>query len=52
MKRPKKSSYNKHGSRHGYNPDSVNKAIAASNRAGRKISSKGASLIHRLLKGR
>lgn len=38
--------------RHGYNPASVNKAIAASGRHGRKISRKGATLIHRLLKGR
>lgn len=44
--------YNEHGSRHGYNPDSVNKAIAASNRGGQKISGKQASAIHRLLKGR
>lgn len=36
----------------GYNPQGVNDAIAASNRAGRKISGKAASLIHRLLKGR
>lgn len=36
----------------GYNAQAVNKAIASSNRAGRKISAKGASLIHRLLKGR
>lgn len=38
--------------RHGYNPDSVNRAISASNRAGQKISGKQASAIHRLLKGR
>lgn len=36
----------------GYNPTSVNQAIASSNRAGKRISAKGASLIHRLLKGR
>lgn len=44
--------YNEHGSRHGYNPDAVNKAISASNRGGQKISGKQASAIHRLLKGR
>lgn len=38
--------------RHGYNPDSVNKAIASSNRAGRRIGGKEASAIHRLLRGR
>jgi hypothetical protein len=35
-----------------YNPVAVNKAIEASNRAGRKISGKEAKLIHALLKGR
>jgi hypothetical protein len=40
------------GGRHGYNPDAVNKAIASSNRAGRRIGGKEASAIHRLLKGR
>lgn len=44
--------YNEHGSRHGYNPDSVNKAIDASNRGGQRISGKQANAIHRLLKGR
>jgi hypothetical protein len=45
--------YNEHGSRHGYNPDSVNSAIAAQNRSGRgKIGGREASAIHRLLKGR
>jgi hypothetical protein len=38
--------------RHGYNPIAVDKAIASSNRAGRKIGGREASLIHRLLKGR
>jgi hypothetical protein len=36
----------------GYNAESVNKAIASSNRAGRRISTKEAKLIHRLLRGR
>lgn len=40
------------GGRHGYNPDAVNKAIASSNRSGRRIGGKEASAIHRLLKGR
>ena len=45
--------YNEHGSRHGYNPDAVNNAIAAQNRSGRgKIGGREASAIHRLLKGR
>jgi hypothetical protein len=35
-----------------YDPVAVNKAIAASNRSGRKISGKEANSIHRLLKGR
>jgi hypothetical protein len=35
-----------------YNRDAVNKAIASSNRSGRKIGGREASLIHRLLKGR
>lgn len=39
-------------SRHGYSAEAVNKAIAASNRAGRKISGKEARAIHSLLKGR
>lgn len=38
--------------RSSYNPDAVNKAIASSNRSGRRIGSKEASAIHRLLKGR
>lgn len=46
----KGSSYNEHGSRHGYNPESVNSAIK-NNRTG-KIGRKEASAIHRLLKGR
>lgn len=45
-----RSGYNEHGSRHGYNPESVNNAIK-NNRTG-KIGSKEASAIHRLLKGR
>jgi hypothetical protein len=40
------------GGRHGYSPDAVNNAIAASNRAGRRIGGKEAAAIHRLLKGR
>jgi hypothetical protein len=45
--------YNEHGSRHGYNPDAVNSAIAAQNRSGRgKVGGREASMIHRLLKGR
>jgi hypothetical protein len=35
-----------------YNEGAVNKAIAASNRAGRKISGREAKAIHALLKGR
>lgn len=35
-----------------YSPEAVNQAIAASNRAGRKISRREAKLIHALLKGR
>ncbi|HEY0329780.1 MAG TPA: hypothetical protein VGC77_11850 [Rhodopseudomonas sp.] len=35
-----------------YNPVAVNQAIEASNRAGRKISTKEARMIHALLKGR
>ena len=35
-----------------YNRDAVNNAIASSNRSGRKIGGREASLIHRLLKGR
>lgn len=46
----KGSSYNEHGSRHGYNPESVNSAIK-NNRTG-KIGRKEATAIHRLLKGR
>lgn len=38
--------------RHGYSPEAVNKAIAASNRAGRRIGRAEANAIHRLLKGR
>lgn len=48
-----KPGYNEFGSRHGYNPHSVNDAIAAQNRSGRgKIGGREASMIHRLLKGR
>jgi len=36
----------------GYNEDAVNKAIASSNRSGKKIGKKEAALIHSLLKGR
>lgn len=36
----------------GYNADAVNKAIAASTRAGKRIGSKEAKLIHSLLRGR
>lgn len=39
-------------SRPSYNEQSVDAAIASSNRAGRKISGKGASMIKSLLKGR
>lgn len=39
-------------SRHGYNPEAVNQAIAASNRAGRRIGGREARMIHALLKGR
>ncbi len=42
----------KPGGRFGYNPAAVENAIAASNRAGRKIGGKEARLIHALLKGR
>jgi hypothetical protein len=35
-----------------YSKEAVDKAIAASNRAGRKIGAKEAKLIHALLKGR
>jgi len=38
--------------RRGYNEGAVNKAIAASNRAGRKIGRGEAKAIHALLKGR
>jgi hypothetical protein len=38
--------------RHGYCADAVNKAIASSNRFGRRIGRKEANAIHRLLKGR
>jgi len=34
-----------------YNRDAVNNAIASSNRSGRKIGGREASLIHRLLSG-
>ena len=37
---------------HRYHPESVNKAIASSNRAGRRISGKEGRMIHALLKGR
>lgn len=40
------------GGRFGYNPQAVNNAIASSNRAGRRIGGREASMIHRLLKGR
>ena len=36
----------------GYNEDAVNKAIASSNRSGKKIGKKEAALIHSLLKSR
>lgn len=36
---------------HKYNPESVNNAIASSNRAGRRIGSREAKLIHSLMKG-
>jgi hypothetical protein len=36
----------------GYSPDAVNKAIASSNRAGRRIGGKEARAIHALLRGR
>jgi hypothetical protein len=36
----------------GYNPQAVNEAIEASNRAGRRIGKREAVLIHRLMKGR
>lgn len=38
--------------RHGYCAEAVEKAIAASNRAGRRIGRAEANAIHRLLKGR
>lgn len=38
--------------RFGYNPVAINEAIAASNRAGRRIGRKEARMIHALLKGR
>lgn len=38
--------------RHGYSPEAVNAAIASSNRHGRPIGRREATLIHRLLKGR
>jgi len=50
MSASKGRSYNEHGSRHGYNPSSVDKAIK-NNRTG-KIGGREASAIHRLLKGR
>lgn len=37
---------------HRYNPVAVDKAIASSNRAGRRIGGKEAKMIHALLKGR
>lgn len=40
------------GGRHGYNPTAVANAIASSNRAGRRIGSGEARMIHALLKGR
>jgi hypothetical protein len=40
------------GGRFGYCPAAVNAAIAASNRAGRRIGGKEARMIHALLKGR
>jgi hypothetical protein len=40
------------GGRQGYCPEAVNAAIAASNRAGRKIGGREAKLIHALIKGR
>lgn len=41
-----------HSGASGYNRESVNQAIASSNRAGRRIGGKEASAIHRLLRGR
>lgn len=38
--------------RHGYNPDSVNKAIGNASRYQGKVGGREASAIHRLLKGR
>lgn len=38
--------------RHGYSAEAVNKAIASSNRFGRRIGRAEAIAIHRLLKGR
>lgn len=38
--------------RHGYSAAAVDKAIAASNRAGKRIGKREAQLIHSLLKGR
>ena len=38
--------------RHGYRADSVDAAIAASNRAGRRIGGREARAIHALLRGR
>jgi hypothetical protein len=38
--------------RHGYSAAAVEKAIAASNRSGRRIGAREANAIHRLLKGR
>jgi len=38
--------------RHGYNAAAVDNAIASSNRHGRKIGNREASMIHALMKGR
>jgi hypothetical protein len=40
------------GGRHGYSPDAVNKAIASSNRSGRRIGGREAKMIHAIIKGR
>lgn len=49
---PRDKKGKKHNSNQGYNAEAVNKAIQASNRAGRRIGGKEAKLIHRLLRGR
>jgi hypothetical protein len=47
-----KAGYNEYGSRHGYNPASVDKAISNASRYQGKVSGSERSAIHRLLKGR